>query len=1042
MAARRLGTFGRRDLNLEERVNLMEGEDSLSDSDGDLDMVPRKKNGQVSFDDYIASICDGVVEVSSDSGADKKRKQGERIAFDDDEDSDAAYENFKKRKVEKRKQALVSTRRAKAKVKNTSLVGRKPKTVIPLKDRQRKDGERVYGEEVDEDEALMENTLPDYLKERRGSWEKRMEKGREKLESTAGLQLPPGYDDVDFSDDERMAHLEERPKLPAEWLQREYKDIELRYSLGIVPAPVAQYLRPYQVKGAEWLHELFVFQKGGILGDDMGLGKTIQVIAFLTAAFGKTGDERDSKRMRKMRRMGDDRWYPRILIICPGSLMANWKAELDRWGWWHTYTYHGTVKEKHAALAAAEKGRLEIMITTYDSYRLNQSAINGIRWDAVVADECHKIKELKAEITQAMNNINALCRIGMTGTAIQNKYEELWTLLNWSNPGHFGPMSIWKQSICIPLKLGQSHDSTLSQLAKARRTATKLVNNLLPHFFLRRTKALLADQLPKKSDRVVFCPLTETQSEAYNNFCDSEIVRTIREASEPCNCGSGKKQGWCCYAEIEGYGKWQHFVFPAIVTLQKLANHLALLIPAGECDKDRHDKDVEKLEIVLPKLWKKLYRQRDSIVNYANQEFCGKWRVMKKLLKLWHENGDKVLVFSHSVRLLKMLNMLFKATTSYNVSYLDGSMSYADRQHTVDDYNSDPAQFVFLISTKAGGVGLNITSANKVVVVDPNWNPSYDLQAQDRAYRIGQTRDVEVFRLVSKGTVEEIVYARQIYKQQQANIGYNASVERRYFKGVQDQKEMKGEIFGLANLFAPMSESVVLREIVNKTNVAETRAGVEIAGLDLEASQEDEEGNALGGDGGREDAVMSQLAADIIDEPGAKRKAAAATAKRRDPVSAILASVGVEYTHENSEVVGTSKIETKISSRAQKAGNDIDFDQDRAFGEQASQSQAACGGSTSVYGHAKPSANGNSNDAQQQQLDGTLDLGDDGLGKVRYRYRPPEAVRRRQFCSMAKRYGYEDVTEFALVVEGWTQEQRRNCLEGFYRERRAALAGE
>ncbi|KAI7064153.1 DNA excision repair protein, partial [Hortaea werneckii] len=293
-----------------------------------------------------------------------------------------------------------------------------------------------------------------------------------------------------------------------------------------------------------------------------------------------------------------------------------------------------------------------------------------------------------------------------------------------------------------------------------------------------------------------------------------------------------------------------------------------------------------------------------------------------------------------------MLQLLFKTTTSYNVSYLDGSMTYQDRQNSVDEFNASDDQFVFLISTKAGGIGLNITSANKVVVVDPNWNPSYDLQAQDRAYRIGQTRDVEVFRLVSKGTVEEIVYARQIYKQQQANIGYNASVERRYFRGVQDQKEMKGEIFGLKNLFAAMSENVVLREIVNKTNVAETRAGVEIAGLDLESSSQprngddddDDDEDGRGGGAGsmwedvKEDDAMSQLAADIIDAPASRRKKANEKAKKRDPAAAILASVGVEYTHENAEVIGTSKIETRISSRAQKAGNDLDFDQDKAFG--------------------------------------------------------------------------------------------------------------
>ena len=184
--------------------------------------------------------------------------------------------------------------------------------------------------------------------------------------------------------------------------------------------------------------------------------------------------------------------------------------------------------------------------------------------------------------------------------------------------------------------------------------------------------------------------------------------------------------------------------------------------------------------------------------------------------------------------------MLFHHT-SYNVSYLDGSMSYEDRATAVDEFNSDPRQFVFLISTRAGGVGLNITSANKVVVVDPNWNPSYDLQAQDRAYRIGQVRDVEVFRIISAGTIEEIVYARQIYKQQQANIGYNASSERRYFKGVQEKKDQKGEIFGLNNLFEYQNNNIVLREIVNKTNVAESRAGVQVMDIDVDESQTHED---------------------------------------------------------------------------------------------------------------------------------------------------------------------------------------------------------
>jgi SNF2 family DNA or RNA helicase len=948
---------------------------------------------------------------------------GERLEWsDDDGEPEAVYNNFKKRRATAQKQNRESIKRARTTA--TSMVGRKARRALPAVKRLAED---------DEDTALLEATLPKYLQQRRRSWAEL--RSRDGLDT---LLVPPYYDDIYFSDDEHLADLRERPKLDLV-PPKPYQDIELKLSAGTIPAPLAQYLKPYQVQGAQWLHRKFVYQEGGILGDDMGLGKTIQVIAFLTAAFGKTGDERDNKRMRKVRRMADDRWYPRIIIICPGGLMQNWKNELDRWGWWHVDVMHGA--NKLDILAAAEHGRLEIVITTYQTYRLNESAINGTRWDCVIADECHIIKERGSAITKSMNNINALCRLGLSGTAIQNNYEELWTLLNWANPGVLGPISVWKETICLPLKMGQSHDATVAQLSKARRIATKLVDNLLPRFFLRRNKTLIADQLPKKSDRVVFCPLTEIQTDAYNNFVDHPLVHAIRDSAQPCDCQSGLKRGNCCGKVVEGYGKWQTWVFPCLMTIQRLANHVALLVPSAEADLDKHEKDLERLKIALPEMWKELYEQRDSLINYANINFCGKWTVLKKLLRLWYSNGDKVLVFSHSVRLLRMLQMLFKSTTSYNVSYLDGSLSYEERQKAVDEYNSDPAQFVFLISTKAGGVGLNITSANKVVVVDPNWNPSYDLQAQDRAYRIGQTRDVDVFRLVSAGTVEEIVYARQIYKQQQANIGYTASVERRYFKGVQDQKDMKGEIFGLANIFAPQSENVVLREIVNNTNIAETRAGVEIRGLDMEASRGDDDdddadidGNPLLGDDRRADAAMSQLAAEIIDAPAGRRTAALAAAakKKKDPVQAILASANVQYTHENSEVIGTSKIETRISRRAQRTGDDAAYIDRTAFLN--SQSQQALL-PTGVMPGALGEPHGAGNTPGMTPLDAD--------GRIKYRYRPPEDVRCRQFCTMAARLGFEDdVPGFALVVEGMTQQQRRDFLDTFYAEREVMLKGE
>ncbi|KJZ73169.1 hypothetical protein HIM_07366 [Hirsutella minnesotensis 3608] len=862
------------------------------------------------------------------------------------------------------------------------------------KSRGKKD--EVDGKKTVDNEPDL-TSIPDYLQQRRLAFD-----ANKKRHHEAALMLPPDYTDIVFDGMDRLGELKERPDFDASSgikPSRPYKDIDLPHSAGLIPASIAQYLRDYQVAGVTFLHRKFVYQQGGILGDDMGLGKTVQVAAFLTVAYGKTGDERDARRMREIR-FCSGRWYPRVIIICPGSLIMNWKNELTRWGWWHIDVFHGSNKED--ILGTARSGLLEIMITTYDTYKNNRSAINLVQWDAVIADECHRMKDRYSETTKAMTEINALCRIGLTGTAIQNKYEELWTLLDWTNPGRFGTTAEWTQTIARPLTVGQSHEATFSQLSLARQTAHRLVQNLLPPFFLRRMKTLIADQLPKKTDRVVFCPLTDLQREAYENFLNSAELQVLRSISEICPHGSTK--GWCCQKYLPNGDLWQKFVFPSIIVLQKLANNLTMLVPSTTDSDARHKSELATLQTCLPDIWKTLYEERDQITTLISPEFCGKWKVLKKLLKFWHSSGDKVLVFSHSVRLLRILQHLF-INTSYNVSYLDGSLSYEQRQETVDTFNSDPTQFVFLISTKAGGVGLNITSANKVVIVDPHWNPAYDLQAQDRAYRIGQTRDVEVFRLISLGTVEEVVYARQIYKQQQANIGYTASSERRYFRGVQQDADRKGEIFGLSNIFTYHSDSGLLRDIVNKTNIAEAKAGVQMADVDMEkAAKEDETlGMVKKEEVDSEDGGLNQLATLLTAENQEKMLASRRTAApKTDAIQAILTSVGVEYTHDNSEVIGSSKVEEQLSRRAAMASNE-----DRSM-------------------------------VDQTALFADVD-GDDGYALHRT-FRPPEEVCLRQFCEMARTFGFANATEFALVVENWSQEARRNCLDQFYSRRIAALA--
>lgn len=866
-----------------------------------------------------------------------------------------------------------------------------------------------------DEQDCPEADIPDYLRKRR--W--RFIRERDRLKEAA-LKLPPDYTDIYFSDNERpSARLERRPKFDeASGIKpsRPCKDIEL-YSAGVIPASIAQYLRDYQVDGVRFLHQRFILQKGCILGDDMGLGKTIQVAAFLTAAFGKTGDERDGKRMRKMRRAGDG-WYPRVLIVCPGSLLKNWENELNRWGWWHVDEYHGAGKED--VLQSAKAGMTEIMITTYRTYTLSQEAVNEVEWDCVVADECHYFKGRRSEVTQAMDKVNALCRIGLTGTAIQNDYEELWTLLNWTNPGYFGPLAEWKQLISKPLAIGQSHDANPAQLAVARKTAEQLVFHLLPDFFLRRMKTLIAHQLPRKRDKVVFCPLTEIQTEAYRNFVEGENVTFIKSVYNQCECGSGVKRGWCCHKRLPDGRPWTSIFFPCMMTLQKLANHLTLLIPSTNEHPDKKEAELKVFQTCLPDVWEDLYEKRESLLNLTNPRFCGKWKVLQELLRVWHDEGDKVLVFSHSVRLLRILQHLFH-NTRYNVSYLDGSLSYGDRQKVVDEFNTDPRQFVFLISTRAGGVGLNITSANKVVIFDPHWNPAYDQQAQDRAYRIGQVRDVDVFRLISAGTIEETVYARQIYKQQQANIAYTASKERRYFKGVQNDKTRKGEIFGIENIFSFREDHVMLKDIVNKTNVAEAKAGVMLTEFDADKKDDDDPDDVLSlikqedkDDTGGVAALAKLLTAENPDDAVAQAQKAK-TKARSDAIAGILSSAGVIYTHENSEVIGTSRVEQQLSKRAE---------------------QAALQGIRPSDPRSHTALFADDSDDEEDDDGDDLDQGEGG-GRLRLhcRFHPPEDVMRRQFCSMAKEFGFENATEFALVVENWTQEQRRDCLDAFYRAR-------
>lgn len=286
-----------------------------------------------------------------------------------------------------------------------------------------------------------------------------------------------------------------------------------------------------------------------------------------------------------------------------------------------------------------------------------------------------------------------------------------------------------------------------------------------------------------------------------------------------------------------------------------------------------------------------------------------------------------------------------------------------------------------------------------------------DLQAQDRAYRIGQRRDVEVYRLVSAGTIEEIIYARQIYKQQQANIGYNASLERRYFKGVQQDKDRKGELFGLENIFSFHGDQVVLQKIMHETNVAEARAGAQMIDLNLDEVEEDEKFKLIKKeDKGDDDYGLSQFATLLKSENPEEVMEKAKTNEADNYIQAILVKTGVQYTHENSEVIGSSKIEAQLSRRAELV-------HDEDWGELGEQSALFT----------------------DEEADTAFVDGDELAEGFVPKFKPPQEVKERQFCSMAREFGFDSVTQFALVVEQMTQQERRDALDSFYKKRMMKL---
>jgi SNF2 family DNA or RNA helicase len=434
-----------------------------------------------------------------------------------------------------------------------------------------------------------------------------------------------------------------------------------------VPEEVTATLRPYQIAGFQWLSYLDKVQWGGLLADDMGLGKTIQTLTFLQ--YFKNQHE----------------GVLTAIVVCPTTLIFNWEKEIQKFTPQLRYViHHGPLRTtKHEGLAEHD-----IIISTYGTLRSDIDMFAKITFDYAVLDESQTIKNPVSKIAKAANLLNTKNRIALSGTPMQNNTFDMYSQMNFLNPGMLGTKEFFKEQFAKQIDKFQDVE------------AKKHLRKLIYPFLLRRTKEQVARDLPEKTEITLFCEMGPEQRnlyEIYRNRYRSQILGTI---------------------DNQGIEKSQFAILQGLMKLRQLCDSPAIL------------KDEAKLPNHSVKL--------DELVREL-QENMG---------------NHKALVFS---QFLGMLDLIRKKLKEEGIpfQYFDGSYTAQQRETAIKDFQDNEECRVFLISLKAGGMGLNLTSADYVYLVDPWWNPAVEQQAIDRTHRIGQTKNIFAYRLICKDTVEE-----------------------------------------------------------------------------------------------------------------------------------------------------------------------------------------------------------------------------------------------------------------------------------------------
>uniref|UniRef100_A0AAR2JKJ5 SWI/SNF related, matrix associated, actin dependent regulator of chromatin, subfamily a, member 4 n=1 Tax=Pygocentrus nattereri TaxID=42514 RepID=A0AAR2JKJ5_PYGNA len=468
-------------------------------------------------------------------------------------------------------------------------------------------------------------------------------------------------------------------------------------------------LKQYQIKGLEWLVSLYNNNLNGILADEMGLGKTIQTIALITY-------------LMELKRINGP-----FLIIVPLSTLSNWVLEFDKWAPSVVkVSYKGSPAARRSFVPILRSGKFNVLLTTYEYIIKDKQVLAKIRWKYMIVDEGHRMKNHHCKLTQVLNtHYLAPRRLLLTGTPLQNKLPELWALLNFLLPTIFKSCSTFEQWFNAPFAMtGEKVDLNEEETILIIRRLHKV----LRPFLLRRLKKEVEAQLPEKVEYVIKCDMSALQRVLYRHMQAKGVLLT--DGSEKDKKGKGGTKT----------------LMNTIMQLRKICNHPYMFQHIEESFSEHLGFTGGIVQ------GQDLYRA------------SGKFELLDRILPKLRATNHKVLLFCQMTSLMTIMEDYF-AYRNYKYLRLDGTTKAEDRGMLLSNFNDPASQyFVFLLSTRAGGLGLNLQSADTVVIFDSDWNPHQDLQAQDRAHRIGQQNEVRVLRLCTVNSVEEKILAAAKYK--------------------------------------------------------------------------------------------------------------------------------------------------------------------------------------------------------------------------------------------------------------------------------------